>query len=109
MREDFPTNPNSFDNLLIQNPSLAPHPTPPQKKKKSHTTLQPTAKSKKAKGGEAKKALPPRRSKIWDDRVAKMSDHADLIVRIFFSLTLITRIKSLLSQILKAWNHKNHP
>lgn len=34
MREDFPTNPNSFDNLLIQNPSLAPHPTPPQKKKK---------------------------------------------------------------------------
>lgn len=55
----------------------------PPSKKKSHTTLQPTAKSKKAKGGEAKKALPPRRSKIWDDRVAKMSDHADLIVRIF--------------------------
>ena len=39
-----------------------------------------------------------------------MSDHADLIVPIFEGFiidSLIRRINSLLSQILKAWNHKN--
>ena len=96
----------SIPNLII---SSSKNPVWP-KKTPSHTTLQPTAKSKKAKGGDAKKALPPRRSKIWDDRVVKMSDHADLIVPIFEGSiidSLIRGINSLLSQILKAWNHKN--